>query len=585
MKKSLLFSFSLFLMLPLLKAQVNTQDSLALVAIYNSTSGSGWTNNSGWLQVSPSRVPVSEWEGVLLSGDRVNSLNLSGGNLNGTIPANALSDLSALQVLDLSNNPSLSGSLPATFSNSLTIIDFSGCNFSGTIPAGLAGISDLNIINISGNSFSGTLPTFTGASLYEINGSDNQLVSPFPSFPASMVFLYLSKNQFSGSLPTTITNLSLLERLSLDTNNISGSIPSAIQNLTELAALDLTSNNLSSSIPSQLTTLSNLASLRIGYNGLTGAIPSGFDNINGLSVLAFNNNQLSGAIPSDLCGNTFSLLHLQNNQFDFDGMECLESGTSVADLAYDNQRTLAIQQNSNTLSVDAGGTIANNTYQWSRNNTPITPATTGNASLAITQTGTYTVEVTNSVATGLTLFSSELVVTTLPLDWLSIKVSNCTDNACLEWTTENEVNTATFEVEKSVDGVHYQQLGTLAAANRFGKHTYHYTDEAAAYGINYYRVRQTDLDGKYSYSQVVSLKITASNKINIVPNPASGFLKLKGVERAETITITNVTGQPLLQWRGVQANQHLDISTLQSGLYIIKVKTANGERVFKIIKQ
>lgn len=88
--------------------QVNESDSLALVAIYNASSGTTWLNNTNWLE-----NPVSGWFGVSLMNDRVISLQLSGNLLAGEIPSE-INDLDSLITLDFSNNaliamPNLSG--------------------------------------------------------------------------------------------------------------------------------------------------------------------------------------------------------------------------------------------------------------------------------------------------------------------------------------------------------------------------------------------------------------------------------------------------------------------------------------------
>ena len=74
------------------------QDSLALVALYESTDGDNWDDNDGWLE-----APVAEWHGVTVSGDRVVGLDLGSNLLTGEIPPE-LGQLSSLEVLDLHSN-------------------------------------------------------------------------------------------------------------------------------------------------------------------------------------------------------------------------------------------------------------------------------------------------------------------------------------------------------------------------------------------------------------------------------------------------------------------------------------------------
>lgn len=82
------------------KTQVSEQNSLALVAIYNSTNGTNWYYNHGWLA---NNFPVGEWEGVTIRSNRVVSLVLGFNNLSGNIPAE-IGDLDSLSFLDLSGS-------------------------------------------------------------------------------------------------------------------------------------------------------------------------------------------------------------------------------------------------------------------------------------------------------------------------------------------------------------------------------------------------------------------------------------------------------------------------------------------------
>ena len=112
-------------------------DSLALAAIYNSTDGDNWTNNTNWLG-----GPVSSWEGVTVSGGRVTGLDLSANGLTGSLPAE-LGDLSALTSLDVSSN-----------------------GLTGALPAGLGALSRLITLDVSSNGFS-SLPRLAGLTSLE----------------------------------------------------------------------------------------------------------------------------------------------------------------------------------------------------------------------------------------------------------------------------------------------------------------------------------------------------------------------------------------------------------------------------------
>jgi len=80
-------------------AQVPAQDSLALISLFNSTSGANWIAKSGWL----TPAPVANWYGVTVTNGRVQKVKLSGNNLNGTIPS-AITNLDSLKVFNVSTN-------------------------------------------------------------------------------------------------------------------------------------------------------------------------------------------------------------------------------------------------------------------------------------------------------------------------------------------------------------------------------------------------------------------------------------------------------------------------------------------------
>src|SRR5690349_4348064 len=98
--KSILFClvFALCVNIYTTHAQVNVQDSLALVDLYNSTNGPNWSNHRNWL-----KSPVSKWNGILVTNTRVTGLSLAYNNLKGSIPF-SIGNLVNLQYLYLYGN-------------------------------------------------------------------------------------------------------------------------------------------------------------------------------------------------------------------------------------------------------------------------------------------------------------------------------------------------------------------------------------------------------------------------------------------------------------------------------------------------
>ncbi len=308
----------------------------ALIALYNSTDGDNWYDNSGWktppLHTDGFAMPGTEgnWHGIVLSEDHVSVMEMYLNNLSGSIPPQ-LCKLSNLKELWLNTN-NLSGSIPSELGNlsNLNYLYLDNNQLSGSIPSELGNLSNLEILELQDNQLSGSIPS-------ELGNLSN------------LEILELQDNQLSGSIPSELGNLSNLDYLYLNNNQLSGSIPSELGNLSNLKELWLYSNQLSGSIPTGLGTLSNLWHLRLNNNKLSGSIPPELGNLSNLFYLSMNNNQLSGGIPSEL-GNFTHLygLYLRENQL---------SGSippELGNIGYLGYLDLACNQLSGSIPVELG---------------------------------------------------------------------------------------------------------------------------------------------------------------------------------------------------------------------------------------
>ncbi|KAG5598323.1 hypothetical protein H5410_029693 [Solanum commersonii] len=152
----------------------------------------------------------------------------------------------------------------------------------------------LENLNLSMNNFSGTIPP-------EISNLTNLILRIFD-------------NHLNGSIPEEIGYLRSLTKLSLGMNFLTGSIPASLGNLSNLSFLYLYDNHFSSSIPREIGYLRSLTDLHLGNNSLTGSIPASLGNLSNLSGLYLYNNNLSGSIPEEIGHlRSLSILHLSNN--------------------------------------------------------------------------------------------------------------------------------------------------------------------------------------------------------------------------------------------------------------------------------
>ena len=252
-------------------------DSVALVALYNSTSGANWRDKTNWLGTRP----IGEWEGVRTNLGRVYDLEVSWNGLNGPIPSE-LGNLTFLSSLYLYGNQ-LSGEIPSEIGNlsNLRYLELNHNQLSGQIPSELGNLSKLEALSLQSNRLSGVVP----AELSQLS---------------ALKRLWLSSNQLTGTIPAKLGNLTNLEVLGLSGNQLTGTLPSELTSLSELEWLFLSGNQLTGTIPAELGTLTNLTRLYLSGNHLTGTIPAELGNLTNLTHLYLAGNQLSGCLPAGL---------------------------------------------------------------------------------------------------------------------------------------------------------------------------------------------------------------------------------------------------------------------------------------------
>ncbi|MFA7381395.1 MAG: S8 family serine peptidase [Bacteroidia bacterium] len=189
--------------------------------------------------------------------------------------------------------------------------------------------------------------------------------------------------------------------------------------------------------------------------------------------------------------------------------------------------------------------------------------------------------------------------TPLPVEWLNFNADKLGEDALLSWTTATEKDNDYFTVELSAPHTKNQftPIGNVkAAGNSLVPKSYTFTDtEKNKTGLRYYRIKQTDYNGMYSYSAVRALDFTGENTtvVSIQPNPTPGelFLKINGskAEKA-TVIISDFTGRILtestlqLTSETEQKFALQEVAGLKAGIYFVKVNIKTEQYIFKLIK-
>lgn len=121
--------------------------------------------------------------------------------------------------------------------------------------------------------------------------------------------------------------------------------------------------------------------------------------------------------------------------------------------------------------------------------------------------------------------------TALPVEFLSFHAIYNSQNYSvdLDWETHSETNNDFFTIERSIDGKNWENIGIVAGNGTANDMTnYQFSDHIPFKNISYYRLQQTDFDGKSSYSTVQSVMIKDKNELHIYPNPAKNFCAQSG---------------------------------------------------------
>lgn len=207
--------------------------------------------------------------------------------------------------------------------------------------------------------------------------------------------------------------------------------------------------------------------------------------------------------------------------------------------------------------------------------------------------------ITFNSLTGFTSFSQILVgsdgTSGLPVVLTSFEASRQTETEVkLKWTTAAEYDNVGFAIEKSEDGVNYSQIGFVdGAGSSQQKHYYQFVDENALRSA-YYRLKQTDLNGEASYSQVRFVQGNDLGQLVVYPNPFSQYLKLSLGNGTTTqlpvlVQVMTLKGKQILHVRGniteVQKALNVQIHRWTSGTYLLKLMVGGKQYLSKIVKE
>lgn len=169
----------------------------------------------------------------------------------------------------------------------------------------------------------------------------------------------------------------------------------------------------------------------------------------------------------------------------------------------------------------------------------------------------------------------------LPITLISFEAQICERSVCLTWQTETEINNDYFTVEKSKHGLNWEVVDSIdGAGNSNSILEYEIIDKNPNHGLSYYRLKQTDYNGDFEYTEPNSVNFEGINseKQSIYPNPAKSIITISGLSGdKESYKYYNSIGQDVTSLirtlNMTDSELRLDISQLEKGVYFIRTKS------------
>lgn len=196
--------------------------------------------------------------------------------------------------------------------------------------------------------------------------------------------------------------------------------------------------------------------------------------------------------------------------------------------------------------------------------------------------GTGTANVVTVGLTGITSFSDFAIgigsnPITLPIKLTKFDANAEGNNVLLTWQTASELNSAKFIVERSRDANVFMPIGELPAKGKSNDQvSYTLRDRGPQEGMNYYRLKQVDLDGSFEYSKILPVRFAMATVPKIYPNPVSDWLYVNGhAGKNARVKWYSLEGRKVGETR--LENEKTEVpSILVSGLYLIKIIFEDG---------
>lgn len=179
----------------------------------------------------------------------------------------------------------------------------------------------------------------------------------------------------------------------------------------------------------------------------------------------------------------------------------------------------------------------------------------------------------------------------LPVTFSSLSARDLGGKVAIDWSTASESGNEYFEVEHSNRLGGFVALGRIEGAGESQQLlSYDFIHDNPVRGTNYYRIKQVDFEGTFSYSGIVpiTVAVTQAAKVNIFPNPSTGFFNLNvgsgwDVDNV-SVSVMNTVGRRVMEWnQDVVATRQVVTTDLAAGIYLVRVEGGKRSTTQRLI--
>ncbi len=373
----------------------------------------------------------------------------------------------------------------------------------------------------------------------------------------------------TGNIVTTLT----ISNFSVPANN-NRLLVACTLNASNAAAPTLTfGGNAMASAISRTNTSGLRASMFVLALGNSGTATSGNVVATGTSLLQLGTSSYSNVNQTTPTNNGVSSV--------------ITNGSASSDI-------LSVTSSSNDLVCDCIGAFSSGLTNMTASQTQIfqSNASSPNTRLAMsTKTGASSVNMGWSINGDFTGGTSSHVGVNirsfvLPVELTYFKGQAIKGGNQLLWQTATELNTHGFFIQRSKDGVIWQDV-TFVSAKGYSAtiNNYSWLDKASSIGLNYYRLKQVDMDGGFNYSPIILISDNKTHVLSLYPNPSPDVLYYQYDDPSQItlVQLYDATGKLLQETTSI--NGQLSLQDLPLGLYLFVLQTENGNLQKRIVKQ